>query len=127
MELAGHLGDMLKAMILCFSGFIEGYKGAVGARCRSGAKGLSVGQRMVRDGPLVSSLISDERQRFIICIHVCPFWDRIMILRLLCPMMGQQKVHLQIRYVLAVWDFDEVHPSFVIFDMKFECACALDV
>jgi hypothetical protein len=42
-------------------------------------------------------------------------------------MMGQQEVHLLIRYVLAVWDFDEVHLSFIVFDMKLECACALDV
>ncbi len=42
-------------------------------------------------------------------------------------MMGQQETHLQIRYVIAVWDFDEVHPSFIVFDMKLECACALDV
>ncbi len=51
-----------------------------------------------------------------------------MILRLLCPaMMGQQEAHLQIRYLLAVWDFDDVHPSFIIFDMKVERACALDI
>jgi hypothetical protein len=126
-ESAGHLEDMLPAMILCFSGFIEGYEGAVGAGCQSGAEGWSVGQRMVRDGPSVALLFPDEHQHFIVCIHLCPFWDRIMILCLLPPMMGQQEAHLQIRYVLAVWDFDEVHPSFVIFNMKFELACALDV
>jgi hypothetical protein len=122
-ESAGDLEDMLPAMVLYFSSFIEGYKGAVGARCQSGAEGWSVGQRMVRDGPSVSLLIPDKRQRFIICIHLCPFWDRIMILCLLRPMMGRQEVRLQIRYVLAVWDFDEVHPSFVILDMKFEHLC----
>jgi hypothetical protein len=48
-----------------------------------------------------------------------------MILCLLRPMMGRQEAHLQIRYILAVWDFDEMYPSFVVFDMKLECACAL--
>jgi hypothetical protein len=82
---------------------------------------------MVRDGLLVSSLAPDERKCFIIILSLCSFWDRIMIFRLLHPMTGHQEAHLQIRYILAVWDFDEVHPSFIIFDMKLECACVLDV
>jgi hypothetical protein len=93
-ELAGHLEDMLPAMILCFSGFVEGKKGAVGAQCWSDVEGRSIGERMVRDGPPVSSLFPDERQRFIVCIHLCPFWDRIVIRRLLRPMMGRQEAHL---------------------------------
>ncbi len=32
-ELAGHLDDMLLAVVLRFSGFIEGHKGMVGAQC----------------------------------------------------------------------------------------------
>jgi hypothetical protein len=78
-ESARHLEDMLPAVVLCFSGLREGHKGAVGARRRSGAKGRSVGQRMVRDGPPVSLLFPDERQRFIVFLHLSPFGDRIMI------------------------------------------------
>ncbi len=50
-----------------------------------------------------------------------------MIFSLLRSMMGGQEAYLQIRYVLAVGDFNEVHPSFVILDMKLERACTLDV
>ncbi len=46
---------------------------------------------------------------------------------LLHPMMGRQEAHLQIRYVLAVGDFNEVHPSFVILTMELERECTLDV
>ncbi len=126
-ELAEHLDYMLPMVILHFSGFIEGHIGAVGVRCQSSAEGQSVSQRMVWDDLPVSLLFSDEHQRFIVCIHLCPFWDKIMIFCLLCPMMGQQEAHLRIRYIFAVWDFDEVHPSFVICNMELECACALDV
>ncbi len=105
-ELAQHLEDMLPAAVLRFSGLIEGHKGAVGAGCRSGAEGRSVGQRMVRDSPPVSLLFLDEHQCFIFFLHLCPFQERIMIFHLLRLMMGQQEAHLQIRYVLAVWDSD---------------------
>ncbi len=104
-----------------------GNKGAVGAQCRSSAEGRSVGQRVIRDSPPMFALVPDEHQSFIVFLHPHPFWDRIMIFSLLCPMMGQQEAHLQIRYVLAVGDFNEVSPSFVIFDRKLERACALDV
>jgi hypothetical protein len=50
-----------------------------------------------------------------------------MILCLLRPMMGHQEAHLQIRYVLAVGYLDAMYPSFIIFDMELEGACALDV
>jgi hypothetical protein len=118
---------MLPAIILCLSSFAEGHKGAIGAQCQSGLEGRSVGQRMVRDGPPMIVLFPDERQCFIIFLHLCPFWERIMIFCLLCPMMGRQEAHLQIRYVHAVCDFEEMYPSFIVFDMKLECACALRV
>ncbi len=127
MESAGNLEDMLLLVILCFGGFTEGNKGAIGAQCRSSVEGWSVGQRVIQDGPPMFALFPDERQSFIVFLHPCPFWDRIMIFCLLHPMMGQQEAHLQIRYVLAVGDFNEVQPSFVIFDMKLERACTLDV
>jgi hypothetical protein len=78
---------MLLAMILCFSGIVEGNKGTVDAWCQSGVEGQSIGERMVQDGPPVSLMFPDERQRFIICIHLHPFWDKIVILCLLRPMM----------------------------------------
>jgi hypothetical protein len=73
------------------------------------------------------ALFPAEHQSFVIILHPCPYRDRIMIFCLLRPMMGQQEAHIQIRYVLAVVDFDEVHPSFVILNMKLEHACTLDV
>ncbi len=105
-ESTRHLEDVLPVVVLHFSGFVEGHKGAVGAQYRSGAKGWTVGERMVWDGPPVSSLIPYEHQCFIVCICLCPFWDRMMVLCLLRPMLGRQEAHLQIRYVFAVWDFD---------------------
>jgi hypothetical protein len=50
-----------------------------------------------------------------------------MVPCLLRSMMGHQEAHLQIRYVLAVWDFDQMYPSFIVFDMELECAGALDI
>jgi hypothetical protein len=61
-ESAGHLEDVLPLVILCFRGFAEGNKGAVGVRCRSGAEDWSVGERMIWEGPLVSSFVPEERQ-----------------------------------------------------------------
>jgi hypothetical protein len=79
------------------------------------------------DGPSVFLLFPEECQLFLICFRFCSFWDRVMILCLLCPMMGRQEAHLRIRYVLAVGYLDEMYPSFIVFDMKLERACALDV
>jgi hypothetical protein len=74
------------------------------------------------------ALFPDERQSFIVFLHPHSLWDRIMIFGLLLhPMMGRQEAHLQIRYVLAVGDFNEVHPSFVILTMELERECTLDV
>jgi hypothetical protein len=42
-------------------------------------------------------------------------------------MMGRQEAHLQIRYARAVGYLDEMYLPFVVFDMKLECTCALDV
>jgi hypothetical protein len=50
-----------------------------------------------------------------------------MVLCLLRPMIGYQEAHLQIRYVFVVWDFNQMYPSFVVFDMELERACALDI
>ncbi len=50
-----------------------------------------------------------------------------MVFCLLRPMMGRQKAHLQIRYILAVGYLHEMYLSFIVFDMELECACALDV
>jgi hypothetical protein len=41
-ESAMHLEDMFPAVVLHFSGFIEGYKSAVGAQCWSSVEGRSV-------------------------------------------------------------------------------------
>ncbi len=56
-ELTGHLEDVLPSVVLCFRGFVKGHKSAVGARCRSGAEGWSVGERMIWDGPSVSLFV----------------------------------------------------------------------
>ena len=88
-EPARHLEDVLLTVVPGFSGFVECHKGAVGARCQSGAERRSVGEWVVRDGPSVSSLVPHECQRLIISIHLCSLRDRIMVLCLLRPMMGQ--------------------------------------
>jgi hypothetical protein len=88
-ESAGHLEDVLPLVVLRFRGFKQCHKGTVGARCRSGAEGRSVGKWMIRDGPSVFLLVSDEGQRLVVGIHLGPLWDRAVILCLLHPMMGQ--------------------------------------
>ncbi len=88
-ELNGHLEDVLPLMVLRFCGFKQCHEGTVGAQCWSGAEGRSVGKWMIRDGPLVFLLVPDEGQRLIVGIRLGPLWDRVVILCLLCPMMGQ--------------------------------------
>ncbi len=88
-ESAGHLEDVLPLMVLRFRGFKQCHEGTVGAQCRSGAEGRSVGKWMIRDGPSVFSLVPDEGQHLVVGIHLSPLWDRLVILCLLCPMMGQ--------------------------------------
>jgi hypothetical protein len=88
-ESAGHLEDMLPLVVLCFRSFKQCHKGTVGARCRSGAEGRSVGKWMVRDGSSVFLLVPDEGQRLVVGIRLGSLWDREVILCLLRPMMGQ--------------------------------------
>ncbi len=87
-ESAGHLEDVLLLMVLRFRGFKQCHKGTVGAQCRSGAEGRSVSKWMIRDGPLVFSLVPDEGQHLIVGIHLGPLWGRVVILCLLRTMMG---------------------------------------
>ncbi len=88
-ESSRHLENVLLAVVLRFSGFIEREKGAVGAGCLSDVEGRSVREWVVRYGLLVFALVPDEHQRLI--IGICPgfLWDWIMVLCLLRPMMGQ--------------------------------------
>ncbi len=58
-------------------------------QCRSSAEGRSVGEWVVWDGPSVSALVPRERQRLIVGIHLGSLGDRIMVLCLLHPMVGQ--------------------------------------
>ncbi len=88
-ESTGHLEDVLPMVVLCFCGFKQCHKGTVGMQCRSGVEGRSVGEWMVRDGSLVFSLVPDEGQRLVVGIRLGPLWDRIVVLCLLRPMMGQ--------------------------------------
>ncbi len=82
---------------------------------------------MIWDGLLVSLLVPEESQLLIVCFRLHPFWNRMMVLCLLHPMMGFQEAHLQIRYVFAVWYFDQMYPSFIVFDVEIERASALDI
>jgi hypothetical protein len=88
-EPAGHLEDVLLSMVLRFRGFKQCHEGTVGAQCRSGAEGRSVGKWMIRDGLSVFLLVSDEGQCLVVGICLGPLWDRVVILCLLRPMMGQ--------------------------------------
>ncbi len=88
-EFARHLEDMLPLVVLRFCGFKKCHKGTVGARCQSGLEGRSVGKWMIRDGPSLFLLVPDEGQHLFVSIRLGSLWDRIVILCLLCPMMGQ--------------------------------------
>ncbi len=88
-ELAGHLEDVLPLMVLRFRGFKQCHEGTVGAQCRSSAERRSVGKWMIKDGPSVFLLVPDEGQCLVVGIHLGPLWNRVVILCLLCPMMGQ--------------------------------------
>ncbi len=88
-ESAGHLENVLSLVVLRFHGFKQCHEGTVGTRCQSGAEGRSVGEWMVQDRPSVFLLVPDEGQCLVISIRLGSLWDRIVILRLLHPMMGQ--------------------------------------
>ncbi len=88
-ELAMHLEDVLLLVVLRFRGFKQCHEGMVGTRCQSGAEGRSVGEWMVRDRPLVFSLVPDEGQRLVVGICLGSLRDRIVILCLLRPMIGR--------------------------------------
>jgi hypothetical protein len=126
LELAGHLKDMLPAVVLCLSSFTKCQKGEVDSQCRCSPEGWSVGQRMIKDGLPVFTLFPDENQRLIVFLHPHPSWEWILVLSLLHPLMGRQEANPQLRYVFAVWYFDEMHSSLIVLNMKLECACALD-
>jgi hypothetical protein len=88
-ESARHLEDVLPSVILRFRGFKQCHESTVGTQCRSGAEGRSVGEWMVRDGLSMFLLVPYEGQCLVVGIHLGPLWDRIVVLRLLCPMMGR--------------------------------------
>ncbi len=81
--------DVLPSMVLHFRGFKQCHEGMVGARCRRSVEGRSVGEWMIRNGPLVFLPVSDEGQRLVVGIRLGSLWDRVVILCLLRPMMGQ--------------------------------------
>ncbi len=72
-ESTGHLEDVLPSVVLCFRSFKQCHEGTVGTQCRSGAEGRGVGKWMVRDHPMVYSLLPDEGQHLVVGILLVPF------------------------------------------------------
>jgi hypothetical protein len=73
-----------------------------------------------------SSYACLEEQGLMIVFYPHPSWQRMLVLCLLCPMLGQQETNLQIRYVFAAWDLDEMQCFLIVFNMEVESAIAFN-